>query len=516
MISFLEKVQGTACKEHPDLWFPEKGSAQIQARTAKKMCNGEHPKYNAPCPFREECLEAALDRNERHGVWGGMSEPDRQRERRRRKEEAQAQLAKVIPIQSKQEASMPSVSERAAKLAAKKKEPSSNRKATGTLARWAEAKKVHGRVLPEVQKMLLTRPQDEHRSHDLIHVSTLAKNDWCPRASWLRIIAARSGEFVVAEAPRFQLDNIFEEGDRIHAKWQSWFWDMGILFGRFKCEVCERTWDDTSPAECTYCGAVRSCLTYCEVVMNDPEHLLTAHADGELRFPSEEGVLIEIKSVGAGTIRTEAPKALAKYTHKYVDEDGVARTHFDHETFWRDLRRPMPSHLRQGYLYLFLRALYTREHGWPPVKRIVFIYEYKPTQAVKEFEIVIDEDWVDEALADCKDVVYALDSGIAPTCKAGRSRRCAACATLIELEKKVVDGIEPRKAQARRGNDSRAGARRKQGPADAPATRTRTRIARRPDRPGRQRTDEPADAPHSLGRLLGRSTGDGLRRRTGS
>jgi WhiB family redox-sensing transcriptional regulator len=44
----------------PDLWFAEN---PIDLERAKALC--------AECPIRRECLDAALDRGEPWGVWGG-------------------------------------------------------------------------------------------------------------------------------------------------------------------------------------------------------------------------------------------------------------------------------------------------------------------------------------------------------------------------------------------------------------------------------------------------------------
>lgn len=44
----------------PDLWFAD---APSDLERAKSLC--------APCPIRELCLSAALDREEPWGVWGG-------------------------------------------------------------------------------------------------------------------------------------------------------------------------------------------------------------------------------------------------------------------------------------------------------------------------------------------------------------------------------------------------------------------------------------------------------------
>lgn len=71
----------------PDEFFPEKGSAQIQARDAKMVCLGKFPGMRV-CPLLAPCLEAALERHERFGVWGGKSERERTRIIRTRRADA--------------------------------------------------------------------------------------------------------------------------------------------------------------------------------------------------------------------------------------------------------------------------------------------------------------------------------------------------------------------------------------------------------------------------------------------
>ena len=51
----------------PDAFFPEKGGS---TREAKKICLG--------CEVRHECLEYALAHDERFGIWGGLSETERE------------------------------------------------------------------------------------------------------------------------------------------------------------------------------------------------------------------------------------------------------------------------------------------------------------------------------------------------------------------------------------------------------------------------------------------------------
>lgn len=55
----------------PDAFFPEKGGS---AQPAKRVC--------AVCPVRAECLEYALRRDERFGIWGGLSERERRKLKR--------------------------------------------------------------------------------------------------------------------------------------------------------------------------------------------------------------------------------------------------------------------------------------------------------------------------------------------------------------------------------------------------------------------------------------------------
>lgn len=45
-----------------DLWFPEHGEDQ---RPAKRVC--------AACPVRQQCLDAAIARQEQHGIFGGLN-----------------------------------------------------------------------------------------------------------------------------------------------------------------------------------------------------------------------------------------------------------------------------------------------------------------------------------------------------------------------------------------------------------------------------------------------------------
>ena len=54
-----------------EAFFPEKGGS---TREAKRVCSS--------CEVKVECLEYALENDERFGIWGGLSERERRRLKR--------------------------------------------------------------------------------------------------------------------------------------------------------------------------------------------------------------------------------------------------------------------------------------------------------------------------------------------------------------------------------------------------------------------------------------------------
>lgn len=64
--------QAACAGMNPDLFFPDAGGAG--AKAAKAICH--------VCPVEAECLQYALDNDERHGIFGGTTPRERQRLRR--------------------------------------------------------------------------------------------------------------------------------------------------------------------------------------------------------------------------------------------------------------------------------------------------------------------------------------------------------------------------------------------------------------------------------------------------
>ncbi|MET9804664.1 WhiB family transcriptional regulator [Streptomyces sp. NPDC006368] len=75
-----------ACRdEDPDLFFPigSTGMALLQVEEARSVCRR--------CPVMERCGTWALENNQEHGVWGGLSEEERRQLKRRRARQARSQ-----------------------------------------------------------------------------------------------------------------------------------------------------------------------------------------------------------------------------------------------------------------------------------------------------------------------------------------------------------------------------------------------------------------------------------------
>lgn len=69
-------AEHAACKGvDPDLFFPERGTS---VEAAQAVCGA--------CPVRLACLEEAITRPEKFGIWGGLSERQRRHVRRARRQ----------------------------------------------------------------------------------------------------------------------------------------------------------------------------------------------------------------------------------------------------------------------------------------------------------------------------------------------------------------------------------------------------------------------------------------------
>lgn len=253
-------------------------------------------------------------------------------------------------------------------------------------------------LMPQLRRHVMREVArvDPDRDMTFVHPSEMTKETWCARVPYFRISGATSSG---PQEISFQLANVFAEGHSIHRKYQTWLWDMGVLWGLWECLECGDTFYDLSPAFC-HCGGD---LRYREVPLWSERHHLIGHADGAVLCEDGKVRLIEIKTVGVGTVRMEAPTLHKKYS------DGSSKSI---DQLWQSIKRPFPSHLKQGNIYL---AVAPECHEFlADTDEIIFIYEWKPTQAVREFVIKHRPEAVHELLEDARSIKASLKANTPP------------------------------------------------------------------------------------------------------
>ena len=260
-----------------------------------------------------------------------------------------------------------------------------------------------------VGKHLMRRRSGDNRDFAHIHPSDISKDDWCPRRTYYQISSGKPE----AEEFRPQMEMVFSEGHSIHTKWQTWLWEMGLLRGKFSCLLCGWEGWASSPSRCPVCHAQaldhfgQRFLRYREVPLRNEENRVLAHSDGDLAPPFDG--LLEIKSVGPGTVRKEMPSLYYLYsTGEYTEA-----------TLWGKIKQPFPSHLRQGLIYCWLAD---RPRVW-------FVYEWKPSQQVRVYKVERNDDLISGRLESCQDIVHALDGGGIPRRPKGWDHTHSQCST---------------------------------------------------------------------------------------
>ena len=254
-----------------------------------------------------------------------------------------------------------------------------------------------GYLLPPMQRYVIRKVADDQaeseRRSDIMHPSEMCKPDWCPRRDFYRISLGDRKDI----DPRFTSELIFAEGHTIHDKYQAWMRAMGLLYGRWQCRACHHLFFGQSPGACESCGS--DSLRYREVPLENVEYMIAGHADGAVNHGNDwlevdEPFLIEIKSIGLGTVRVEH----SELWRKYSDEE------FDLTRLWQEIKRPFPAHIRQATLYCWLSGY----------RKMVFIYESKWNQQTKEFVVTPDFKHIQWILEGAKDVAQAIRQGMEP------------------------------------------------------------------------------------------------------
>lgn len=256
------------------------------------------------------------------------------------------------------------------------------------------------RVIGPMEAWILTQPAGKDRPTNVLHPSEIIKDEWCPRASYFLL----QGHPAPVRTNGLRLQNIFDEGHAIHDKWQQRLADMGNLYG---------TWLRSDST--TYQGLREGeDDVYLEVPLRHPDLRIGGHADGWITGMGDD-LLLEIKSIGTGTIRMGAPALL---------QGGSLSSAF------QKIRMPFGDHIRQATLYVFCLNEMNRlgQLDREPPKEIVFIYECKEDQAYKEFVVKYDATHISDVIEKARRIQRALNGeGPIPGCSS-RSGSCKNCA----------------------------------------------------------------------------------------
>jgi len=264
-----------------------------------------------------------------------------------------------------------------------------------------ETTKRETRLLGDVQRLLL-RPGGENGPRvDALHPSEISHSDWCPRASYYRLSGRK--EHSEQAGSYWQLQMVFDEGKEIHHKWQKRIWDLGRLAGTFYCQECHYAFPALAPQECEKCHRPRQSLRYHEVPLFNQTLNMAGHADG---LDTWDGPIIEIKSIGLGTLRFEAPGLIKDHTYDF-NINGKSRAFLDYDGLWDSIRHPFPSHVRQGDFYCYMSRKY---------QEVLFLYECKWNQKVKEMIVRYRVERIQDRLDQCSRIVMALQGGPIPPC----------------------------------------------------------------------------------------------------
>jgi hypothetical protein len=163
-------------------------------------------------------------------------------------------------------------------------------------------------------------------------------------------------------------------------------------------------------------------LEYAEVTLKDDNLRIAGHTDGWVKGIGND-TLIEIKSIGPGTIRYGQPSLMA-------EAEG------DLMKAWGRITRPFADHVLQGQMYLeLMNRMGQVDDNGNPIDEIVFLYELKADQSFKEFSVKRDFELVQHIFEKAEKVNKAVEADKAPKCSNNLGSHCAQCEPYKNEEK---------------------------------------------------------------------------------
>jgi hypothetical protein len=286
-------------------------------------------------------------------------------------------------------------------------------KPEGTLKKFLEVGKKQSRVLTTVERHLITKPAPNDRRSDVLHPSAMVKDDWCHRSSYFQLLGfpPPPSKYRVTLSQK----RVFQTGHDIHAGWQSIFQEMGTLYGIYECYKCGLKEWGMADAKCPICDTTN--FLYREVSLQYDLLRISGHADGIL-LGFGEPLMLEIKSLGAGTFRFESPQLFAEHNG-------------DLDAMWKAFDAPFMSHIKQAQMYMKLAELIGLQHQ---PQEALFLYENKSNQTHKEFVVAKSDFGISHLLEEAAQIVAAVDKREALTCNIDPNAGCYQCKGYADVQ----------------------------------------------------------------------------------
>lgn len=284
---------------------------------------------------------------------------------------------------------------------------------TDTFKKFLETTKTTTRVLGRAERHVLSRPLDDSRQRDVFHPSEMSKDTWCHRSTYFELMNIYPKKSKARHS--LQTTMMFQNGHDIHAKWQNLFGEMGILYGTWGCwhQDCKaRIWGMPYPDCPNGHGPLKK---YKEVPLKLERLRFGGHADGWIVGCGND-LLLEIKSVGEGTFRWEAPGMLFDYENNWMKA-------------WDALETPFYSHIMQAQIYLKLVDLLHVDGliESPAPQEILFLYENKSNQTLKEFIIPKSDFGITEKFEAVDQILMHINNETVPVCNVKGAEKCKSC-----------------------------------------------------------------------------------------
>lgn len=224
-------------------------------------------------------------------------------------------------------------------------------------------------LLKRTSTVDIGRPYEDERKMSVHHPSALSSEP-CDRKLVYDFIQAEKTDGGIEPRIRRLFNVGHDNGYRI----QGYFYEMGILLGKWHCVICGYTWldmENPSPDSCPSCRSKLNIwynLHYLEVPIYDNKCKISGSADGVLK--REWGrQLFELKTIKNKPVRT------SKYGN-----------------YFEDLQGPLDKHRLQANYYLCKSGnIYGRETE-DDFKHGLIIYSSKNDQRIKEFTIMAMEE----------------------------------------------------------------------------------------------------------------------------